>query len=77
MKNPAPRGGFAFTKAPCAPDAPKSVLPEYSRDFLLTSFGVHFDLQNTPFIPVPFPKGLPLPRGPGIEYPPRTFLSLF
>ena len=72
IKNTVPRQGINFTKAPCASHAPKTALPEYSKDFVFPALNHDFNLRPLDFIPVPAHGVLPLPREQGIERPPRV-----
>jgi len=73
IKDSFPITGFAFTKAPCASDAPKTVLPEYSKDFLFPTSSGHFVLAKQGSVPFSSFNALPLLREQGIERPPRIF----
>ena len=73
IRNTFPATGFAFTKAPCASDTPKTVLPEYSRDFLLPSSNHHFILILQGVIPISSFDLAPLLTSKGIDRPPRIF----
>jgi len=70
-------GGFAFTKAPCATDAPKSVLPQYSKDFLFPASSGKFLLMPQGTIPVSSFDALLLLREHGIYRPPRSISFSF
>ncbi len=73
MADASPIKGFAFTKAPCASDTPKTVLPEYSKDFLFPSASDHFVLTRQGTVPIFSAKTLLFLREQGIERPPRIF----
>ncbi len=68
-----PLQGINFTKAPCASHAPKTALPEYSKDFVFPVLNHYFNLKILDFLPVPARGVLPLPRERGIDRPPRVF----
>jgi hypothetical protein len=68
---------FAFTKAPCATDAPKSVLPHHSKDFLFPGSAFHFSLIQEETILSSSFDALLLLREQGIYRPPRTLSFSF
>ncbi|GEM_PF-2284357 len=73
IRNTFPATGFAFAKAPCASDTPKTVLPEYSRDFLLPSSNHRFILIQQEVVPISSFDVAPLLTSKGIDRPPRIF----
>ena len=73
VKAAGPLQGIHFTKAPCASHAPKTTLPEYSKDFVFPVLNRSFDLKGLDFLPVSARGVLPLPRDLGIDRPPRVF----
>ncbi len=73
-KRSLPLKEMNFTKAPCASHVPKTILPEYSKDFFLPEPGRYSGLMQSGFVFIPAPAVLPLPREQGIERPPRSLL---
>ncbi len=68
-----PTRGIAFTKEPCAAEVPKSVLPQYAKDFLFPSSAGNFLFIQEGTIPSGSSDVLLLLREHGIYRPPRTF----
>ena len=73
IKIPFPVKGFVFTKAPCATDAPKTVQPQYEKDFLVPAHKNYFAFVRQNVLAFSSFDALPLPAGRGIEHPPRIF----
>ncbi len=69
--------GINFAKAPCHSETPKSVLPGYCKDFLISISLIHFGLTWSNFSSVSFSHALPLIREQGIDHPPRILQLLF
>ncbi len=69
----ASKDAIGFTKAPCASDTPKTIMPQYVKDFLLPSDESHFTLSSQGMAPPSSFDALALFTGRGIEHPPRIF----
>ncbi len=69
--------GINFAKGPCHSDASKSVLPEYSKDFLFSISPTDFYLKRLEFFSVSCFRAWPLIREQGIDHPPRIIQLLF
>lgn len=65
-----------WTKAPCASDTPKSVLPGYSRDSIIPSREILLQNLQTEKIPPHFSRQLQPVDLPSLKRPPKALLSL-
>lgn len=77
VKSSKPTDRFTFTKAPCAANAPKSVLPQYSKDFLFPASSGKFLLMQQGTISVSSFDALLLLGEHGIYRPPRSISFSF
>ena len=66
-------GKEMFTKAPCASDEPLSLLPEYSKDFIVSTEPAHFVLTEQNIISASSINAVRFLWAQGIERPPRIF----
>ncbi len=72
-----PKGAQVFTSAPCAADTPKTLLPQYAKDFFFPVSSETARLINEEAISLDAFLTLPLPRGQGIDHPPRNLSFSF
>ncbi len=72
-KKPTAEGDALWTKAPCASDVPKTLLPNYSKNYILSVPVVHSHLVLQDFIAISSQHRLPLMRVKVLERPPRIF----
>ncbi len=73
IKESKSKDRFVFSKAPCASDAPKSIVPGYSKDFIFPSSAPRFRLNAQNFHRAQTSNALPFIQGRGIYRPPKVF----
>ena len=72
-KSSLPQGVTGFTKAPCASDTPKTMIPTYIKDFLIPEPAGHFAFIPQGIVSCSSFDAVPQLAGRGIEHPPRIF----
>lgn len=69
-----PEGAVSFSKAPCGKDTPKTLLPQYFKDYLSSARAGEMKLSLNESQVIPPLKEFPLLSfSSSIEHPPRTF----
>lgn len=69
-----PEGAVSFSKAPCAKDNPKTLLPQYFKDYLSSLRAGEIKLRSTESrVVTSLTEFIPLSFSSSIEHPPRTF----